>query len=83
MLAPAANGRQPHGAVSAPDTGPLDQDAVRARSKAQMAARQFLDIVEVGTPRLTGATEERELFRVIAVALDCPVPPDVAAAVAK
>ena len=29
------------------------------------------------------ATEERELFRVIAVALDCPVPPDVAAAVGK
>jgi Zn-dependent protease with chaperone function len=29
------------------------------------------------------ATEERELFRVIAVALDCPVPPDVAAAVVK
>jgi len=27
------------------------------------------------------ATEERELFRVIAVALDCPVPPDVAAVV--
>ena len=27
------------------------------------------------------ATEERELFRVIAVALDCPVPPDVASAV--
>jgi hypothetical protein len=23
------------------------------------------------------ATEERELFRVIAVALDCPLPPDV------
>ena len=29
------------------------------------------------------ATEERELFRVIAVALDCPLPPDVAAAVSK
>jgi hypothetical protein len=29
------------------------------------------------------ATEERELFRVIAVALDCPVPPDVAPAVVK
>jgi hypothetical protein len=27
------------------------------------------------------ATEERELFRVIAVALDCPVPPDLAAVV--
>jgi Zn-dependent protease with chaperone function len=29
------------------------------------------------------ATEERELFRVIAVALDCPMPPDAAPAVGK
>jgi Zn-dependent protease with chaperone function len=29
------------------------------------------------------ATEERELFRVIAVALDCPLPPDVSLDVAK
>jgi hypothetical protein len=29
------------------------------------------------------ATEERELFRVIAVALDCPVPPDLAPGVVK
>ena len=53
--------------------------AIRPREK-QRVLRGVLAAIRADA---VTATEERELFRVIAVALDCPVPPDVAAAVAK
>ncbi|HET7609967.1 MAG TPA: M48 family metallopeptidase, partial [Gammaproteobacteria bacterium] len=53
--------------------------AIRPREK-QRVLRGVLAAIRADA---VTAAEERELFRVIAVALDCPVPPDVAATVAK
>jgi len=53
--------------------------AIRPREKERVLRGVFAAI----RADAVTATEERELFRVIAVALDCPVPPDVAATVSK